>query len=144
MKATKNALVNLYLSRGAQGSFLSIANRNNVLTAGEYEFTCSEQVATLNKGKYTDSQGTVHETADAIVRIQLTGKPGFFLISTRALGLEPIDFAIEDGEDKSDKILMKWPACKGSVTLTLVTKNRDGSERPTDKQYYRTDVSLKN
>lgn len=144
MEKTSNKAVNGFLAQGAQGNFLSIANRNGENISGEHIFTCSEQVAAIRKGQpYTTKDGRTVETWDALMRIQLEDKPGFYLVGARTLGLQPLDF-LSEAEKGSDKPLMKWPACKGTLLLTLVTKDKSGKDIPAEKQYYRIAVSLKN
>ena len=144
MEKTSNKVVNSFLAQGAQGSFLSIANRNGENLSGEHSFTCSEQVAAIRKGRpYTTRDNRTVDTYDALMRIQLGDKPGFYLVGARQLGLQPSDF-LSESEQESDQPLMKWPSCKGSITLTLVTKDREGQDIASEKQYYRIAVSLKN
>lgn len=140
----KNSVVNGFLAQGAQGNFLSIACRSGEVLNGEHGFTCDAQVAAIRKGKpYTARDGREVDTYDALMRIQLDDKPGFYLVGARTLGLQPLDF-LSEAEKESDKPLMQWPSCRGTMKLTLVTTDREGNAITTDKQYYRISVSLKN
>lgn len=142
MKATKNSVVNQYLAAGAQGQFLSIANRNSSLAAGTYSFTCSEQAAALRPGKpFKNSLGEEITPYDATLRIQIKDKTGFFLVGARSLGAQPVDF-LNDEQENEDKPIMKWPSCKGKLTLTLVDKDKSGNDLAAGKEYFRISVSL--
>lgn len=143
MEKYSNQAVNKFLEQ--EKSFLSIACRQNENLSGEHDFTCSEQVAAIRKANkpYVTKDGKEVYFYDALMRIQLADHPGFFLVGARTLGLQPLDFLSESEKD-SDKPLMRWPACKGQIHLTLITKDKDGNDIPAEKQYYRIAVSLKN
>lgn len=144
MENYSNQTVNSFLEQRYQESFLSVANRNGQILAGEHEFTCDAQVSAIRKSTkpyITKDQREVY-FYDALLRIKLTDKPGIYLVGARTLGLQPLDF-LSENEHKSEMPLMKWPSCRGTILLTLVTKDKDGNELDPSKQYYRIAVSLK-